>query len=171
MRILVAGIGNIFLGDDAFGVEVVGKLARRSLPDGVRVVDFGIRGIDLTYALLDGYDWIILVDAAPRGGSPGTLYVIEPEQPAESSTDGLMIDAHSIEPAKVLRLARAMGGDLKNVVLVGCEPSPLEPDEMDMSISAPVIAAIDEAVVVVESLIHRIHNTNGGKRHDILSTV
>ena len=77
-RILIAGIGNIFLGDDAFGVEVARRLVRRRLPDGVRVVDFGIRGLDLTYALLDGYEAVILVDAAPRGGPPGTLYVLEP---------------------------------------------------------------------------------------------
>src|SRR5690348_18485873 len=78
-RILIAGIGNIFLGDDAFGVEVAQRLARRPLPEGVRVVDFGIRGLDLAYALLDGYEAVILVDAAPRGGPPGTLYVLEPE--------------------------------------------------------------------------------------------
>src|ERR1700758_4827464 len=82
-RILVAGVGNIFLGDDAFGVEVVQRLARRALPDGVRVVDFGIRGLDLVYALLDGYETVVLVDAAPRGGSPGTLYVLEPEPEAD----------------------------------------------------------------------------------------
>ena len=78
-RVLVAGVGNIFLGDDAFGVEVVQRLARRPLPAEVRVVDFGIRGLDLTYALLDGYETVILVDAAPRGGPPGTLYVLEPD--------------------------------------------------------------------------------------------
>src|SRR5947209_3209759 len=74
-----AGVGNIFLGDDAFGVEVAQRLARRPLPAGVRVVDFGIRGLDLTYALLDPYDAVVLVDAAPRGNAPGTLYVLEPE--------------------------------------------------------------------------------------------
>ncbi|MGH7848434.1 MAG: hydrogenase maturation protease, partial [Candidatus Binatia bacterium] len=73
-KILVAGIGNIFLGDDGFGVEVARELAKRKLPESVRVVDFGIRGFDLAYALLDGYDLTILVDAAPRGGLPGTLY-------------------------------------------------------------------------------------------------
>ena len=106
-RVLVAGVGNIFLGDDAFGVEVVQRLARRPLPDGVRVVDFGIRGFDLTYALLDGYEAVILVDAAPRGGRPGTLYVIEPEldDGGEPPATGLMIDPHNLDPARVLRLA------------------------------------------------------------------
>src|SRR5947209_6163179 len=76
-RLLVAGVGNIFLGDDAFGVEVVQRLLRRPQPDGVRVVDFGIRGLDLSYALLDGYEAVILVDAAPRGAPAGTLHVLE----------------------------------------------------------------------------------------------
>src|SRR6516225_7125141 len=95
-RILVAGIGNIFLGDDAFGVEVARRLAARPQPDGVRVADFGIRGIDLTYALLDGYETVILVDATPRGGQPGTLYVIEPDVggPAESGVAELMFETH-----------------------------------------------------------------------------
>src|SRR3954462_334859 len=84
-RLLIAGVGNIFLGDDAFGVEVVQRLARRPLPEGIRVVDFGIRGLDLAYALLDGYEATILVDALPRGGPPGTLYVLEPELEASSS--------------------------------------------------------------------------------------
>src|SRR6202030_732892 len=78
-RILIAGIGNIFLGDDAFGVEVVRRLAARKLPDAIRVVDFGIRGFDLAYALMEGYEITILVDATPRGGQPGTLYTIEPD--------------------------------------------------------------------------------------------
>ncbi len=80
-RILIAGIGNIFLGDDAFGVEVVRRLSRsaRKLPDEVRIVDFGIRGFDLAYALMEGYEVAILVDATPRGGVPGTLYTIEPD--------------------------------------------------------------------------------------------
>jgi hydrogenase maturation protease len=87
-RVLVACIGNIFLGDDAFGVEVAQRLAGRGLPEGVRVVDFGIRGLDLTFALLDDYEAVILVDATPRGGDPGTLYVLELDggEPSSSST-------------------------------------------------------------------------------------
>src|SRR4051794_37928486 len=105
-RILIAGIGNIFLGDDAFGVEVATRLAGRSRPEGVRVVDFGIRGFDLSFAMLDDDDVIILADAAPRGGAPGTLYVIEPD-PAESrepEPGEMLIDPHAMDPAKVLRL-------------------------------------------------------------------
>ena len=106
-RILVGGIGNIFLGDDAFGVEVVKRLAAKRLPRGVEVVDFGIKGLDLTYALLDGYDAVILVDAVPRGQQPGTVYVIEPE-PDNVTVDSVddLLEAHSLDPAKVLRLVR-----------------------------------------------------------------
>src|SRR5881227_271903 len=99
-RVLVAGVGNIFLGDDAFGVEVAQRLLRRGLPDAVRVVDFGIRGLDLTYALLDGYEAVILVDAAPRGGPPGTLYVLEPER--GGAPDVAAIETHGMDPVKVL---------------------------------------------------------------------
>jgi hydrogenase maturation protease len=155
-QVLVAGIGNIFLGDDAFGVEVAQRLARRPLPGQVRVVDFGIRGLDLTYALLDGYETVILVDAVPRGGRPGTLYVIEPE-PGEiesSETPGLAIDAHGLDPVKILRLARALGGPVRRVLLVGCEPDPSAPEaEMSMEMSEPVRQAVDEAVRLVESLV------------------
>ena len=110
-RVLIAGVGNIFLGDDAFGVEVAQLLARRQLPDGVRVVDFGIRGLDLAYTLLDPYEAVVLVDAMPRGGRPGTLYVLEPEcVPAEGSEAIPLMDAHSLDPARVLRLVASLGG-------------------------------------------------------------
>ena len=112
-RILIAGIGNIFLGDDAFGVEVAQRLAKRPLPEGVRVVDFGIRGIDLTYALLEGVDVAILVDAVPRGEAPGTVYLIEPEAgPDVNDADegSLLLEAHNLDPARVLRLVRSQGG-------------------------------------------------------------
>ncbi|HEY7314937.1 MAG TPA: hydrogenase maturation protease [Gemmataceae bacterium] len=153
-RILVAGIGNIFLGDDAFGVEVVRRLARREQPEEVRVVDFGIRGLDLTYALLDGYEAVILVDAAPRGESPGTLYVLEP---ARGEAARVPIEAHSMDPVKVLRLAEAMGGRVESLLLVGCEPTPIR-DEEDMreGLSAPVEASVDEAVRLIESLVARL---------------
>src|SRR5439155_18140778 len=124
-RILVAGVGNIFLGDDAFGVEVAQRLARRALPDGVRVVDFGIRGLDLTYALLDGYAVVILVDALPRGGPPGTLYVLEvTDEPPPAEDAGPLIETHNMDPVKVLRLAAAMGARVERLLVVGCEPVP-----------------------------------------------
>lgn len=155
-RVLVAGIGNIFLGDDAFGVEVVKELARRSLPDQVKVVDFGIRGLDLTYALLDGYEAAILVDAAPRGVAPGTLHVLEPE-PAEPSDSDLAVEGHNLDPARVLRLAAALGGAVKRLLVVGCEPTPMhDADDMAMGLSGPVQAAVGEAANLVEALLAQL---------------
>src|SRR3984893_283283 len=119
-RILVAGIGNIFLGDDAFGVEVARRLSGRELPQGVRVTDFGIRGYDLAYALLDGYDTTILVDACPQGQPAGTLYVIEPDLENLGGPEEGAVEAHSMNPLNVLRLAQSMGGRLKRILLVGC---------------------------------------------------
>ena len=157
-RILVAGIGNLFMGDDAFGVEVVQRLARRALPDGVRVVDFGIRGIDLTYALLDGYDAAVLVDAAQRGGPPGTVYVIEPERPAEGNPapEDLALSPHDLDPAKVLRLVAALGGGCRRITVVACEPLTLGGEDGAMGLSAEVAAAVEGAVETVEQLIHEM---------------
>jgi hydrogenase maturation protease len=156
--ILIAGIGNIFLGDDAFGVEVAQRLAGRPMPEGVSVRDFGIRGLDLTYALMEDYDAIVLVDAAPHGEKPGTLYVIEPHiinDGSESESDPL-IETHGMSPMKVLRMVKAMGGKSKRLLLVGCEPATLGPEEGHMGLSEPVQAAVDEAIVLVESLIHQL---------------
>src|SRR6266481_443758 len=159
--ILVAGIGNIFFGDDAFGVEVVRRLIRRPLPEGVRVVDFGIRGLDLTYSLLEPYDAVILIDAVPRGNPPGTLYVIEPKvgQTSDSNIPDTMVDPHSLDPVKVLRMARSMGGAIEQVFLVGCEPSPQVPDDdLRMEMSQPVQAAIEEAVDLVLTLVNHLRS-------------
>ncbi len=156
--ILIAGIGNIFLGDDAFGVEVAQRLAGRPMPEGVRVEDFGIRGLDLTYALMEDYDAIVLVDAAPHGEKPGTLYVIEPHIAAdgsESESDPL-IETHGMNPMKVLRMVKAMGGKPKRLLLVGCEPATLGPEEGQMGLSEPVQAAVGEAVLLVESVIGQL---------------
>ena len=158
-RVLVAGIGNIFLGDDAFGVELVQRLARRPLPDGVRVVDFGIRSLDLAYALQDDYEAVILVDAMPRGGRPGTLYVLEPQrqQPPDPTDIGLLLEAHALDPARVLRLAAAMGGRIGRLLVVGCEPEPWdEAAEMPTGLSGAVQVAVEEAVPLVESLLTRV---------------
>ena len=162
-RILVAGVGNIFLGDDAFGVEVAQALARRELPEGVRVVDFGIRGLDLTYALLDGYDAVILADAAPRGGEPGTLYVIEPEIGGGLGEPAAVPDAHGMDPVKVMRLAAAMGPIPRRVFVVGCEPATAaDAEDLATDLSEPVRAAVGEAVGVIESLVRRILGENAG---------
>ncbi len=154
MSILVACIGNIFQGDDSFGFEVARALAGRTMPGDVRVVDFGIRGLDLTYALMDAPELTILVDAVSRGGAPGTLYVIEPDV---DGTDGLEqgMDAHSMDPVQVLRAARNMGGRLGRVLLVGCEPADLGGADGRMGLTPQVGAAIKPAADLVESLIAR----------------
>jgi hydrogenase maturation protease len=152
-RVLVAGVGNIFLGDDAFGVEVVRRLAQRPLPPEVRLIDFGIRGLDLAYALLDGYDLAVLVDAVSRGGTPGTLYVIEPDLDGTGDASaGRTVEAHGMDPAEALRLARALGGPRPAVRVVGCEPATLAPAEGGTVLSTPVEAAVEEAIAIIESL-------------------
>jgi hydrogenase maturation protease len=158
-RILVAGIGNIFLGDDAFGVEVVRRLSLRALPDYVRVVDYGIRGLDLAYALLDDYDAAILVDAAGRGEEPGTLYVLEPELSGADTAgcQAVPMDAHGMNPMRVLDMVKAMGGRPRRVLVVGCEPATLGDEfEGTMGLSAPVEAAVAGAIAIVESLIAKV---------------
>lgn len=154
-RILIAGIGNIFLGDDAFGVEVARLLLGRPQRDGVRVIDFGIRGLDLAYALTDGCDAAILVDAAPRGQAPGTLYVIEPG--LEASSVPSMFDGHSMDPVAVLRLAGTLGELPRRVLVVGCEPGLVSSDEDGtFELSEPVRAALEPAIGVVDSLVDRL---------------
>jgi len=154
-RILIAGIGNIFLGDDGFGSEVARRLS--GFPDNVTVRDFGIRGYDLAYALLDGYDVAILIDAAPRGGAPGTLYVIEPETAGglEDSAQSAL-DAHAMNPASVLRLTRSMGPISGRVLLVACEPASLGGEEGEMGLSEVVSAAVDRAVPLIGKLVAEI---------------
>jgi hydrogenase maturation protease len=164
VRILVAGIGNIFLGDDAFGCEVARQLAQQSWPENVRVVDFGIRGFDLAYALLDGQDVTILVDATPRGEAPGTLYTIEPDL---NELDELDLEAipetHGMNPLKVLKMVKAMGGEFKQILLVGCEPATFGPEEGVMGLSGPVQAAVPEAVRIIESLIKQVERETWAK--------
>jgi hydrogenase maturation protease len=153
-RILVAGIGNIFLGDDGFGVEVVKRLAGRELPEGVEVVDFGIRGLDLAYALQKDYELAVLVDATPRGGEPGTVYLIEPEIVEEGEVP---LDTHGMDPVKVIKLSRALGAKPIRTLVVGCEPQVVvsgeDYDDMLMELSESVRAAVEEAVKLVESLV------------------
>jgi hydrogenase maturation protease len=163
--ILVAGIGNIFLGDDSFGGEVVRRLASLNLPESVRVADFGIRGFDLAYALQDGYETTILVDACPQGEAAGTLYLIEPDLKAldDPDTSQAVVEAHSMNPMNVLRMARAMNIEVKNVLLVGCEPETLGGEEGQMGLSAPVEVAVEEAVKLVASLIDKILDQAGSR--------
>jgi hydrogenase maturation protease len=154
-EILVAGIGNVFLGDDGFGVEVAQRLATRSWPRGVRVEDFGIRGFDLAYALMERPHLTILVDACPRGEPPGTLYVLElgAEELAGDGEAAGLVDAHDMNPLAVLRLARALGGTVGPVTVVGCEPATLGPEEGRMGLSEPVQGAVDRALSLVETLV------------------
>ena len=159
-KILIAGIGNIFLADDGFGVEVANRLANRTFPAGVRVADFGIRGFDLAYALMEGYETTILVDAysGDGAGEPGTILVIEPdlEQINSPGTQAAIIEPHAMNPLNVLRMAASIGGELKRVLLVGCVPATLGPEEGQMGLSEPVSAALDEAAKLVDSLVTRI---------------
>lgn len=159
-RILVAGIGNIFLGDDGFGVEVAQQLARCDFPASVRVADFGIRGFDLAYALQDGYETTILIDAFPHGQAQGTVSVVEPDlnDPASSLPQANFVEPHAMNPMNVLRMATAMHGPLKRVLLVGCEPATFGGDNGQMSLSDPVRAAVNEAVRLVKNLVEKILN-------------
>ncbi|HEX4379414.1 MAG TPA: hydrogenase maturation protease [Candidatus Acidoferrum sp.] len=160
--ILIAGIGNIFLADDGFGVEVASRLANRSFPAGVRVADFGIRGFDLAYALMEGYETTILVDAYPGDadgqGEPGTLFVVEPDLQELNSMGAQhgFIEPHAMNPLNVLRMAINMGGELKRVLLVGCVPETLGPEEGQMGLSERITVAVDHAVTLIESLVTRI---------------
>jgi hydrogenase maturation protease len=122
------------------------------------VADFGIRGFDLAYALMEGYETTILVDAYRGEGEPGTLFVIEPDLQELNSVEAqpAAIEPHGMNPVAVLRMARNMGGDLKRVLLVGCIPATLGPEEGQMGLSEPVTAAVGEAVKLVESLVTRI---------------
>lgn len=152
-RVLVAGIGNVFLGDDGWGVALAGRLAARSLPRGVDVVDFGIRGMDLAYAMQDDYAAVVFLDATPRGEPPGTLYVIEPDLDDIEMT----IDAHGMDPIKVLALARTLGAEsLPRTLVVGCEPKTrmsAEDEQIVAELTEPVRASLDEAVALVEDLL------------------
>jgi hydrogenase maturation protease len=156
-RVLVAGVGNVFLGDDGFGVEVVRRLAERELPEGVEVADFGIRGMDLAYALQDDYEVVVFVDAIPRGEEPGTVYLLEPE----IEDDGeVALDTHGMDPVKVIKLSRALGSGPTRTLVVGCEPQVVvsgeDYDDMLMELSEPVRAAVEEAVKLVVSLVEEI---------------
>ena len=152
-HILVAGVGNIFLGDDAFGVEVARVMSARTLPEQVIVRDFGIRSFDLAYALLDDWSAVILVDAVSRDETPGTLFVIEPDlaKSAEAAEIGTF-DGHSMDPVTVLRLAETLGEIRPKVYVVGCEPADLGGDEGRMGLSPEVEASVVEAVDMVEKL-------------------
>ena len=154
-EVLIACVGDLFSGDDGFGVAVARALASAPLPAGVRVVDFGIRGHDLAYALLEPRAGVVLVDATPRGGAPGTLYVIEPDV-AAAARGGW--DTHAIDPGRVLGLVHALGGRVANLRVVGCEPAVVPDDgdvvgELSPAVAAAVTPAADLARAVATELL------------------
>jgi hydrogenase maturation protease len=155
-RMLVAGVGNIFLGDDGFGVEVARRLATEDLPEWVRVADYGISGLHLAYDLANGYETTILVDATSRGDDPGTVYVIElsrgqlPGVAADSPGAGQLFDAHGMQPDVVFGVLDMLGAEAGRVLLVGCEPASVD---YGIGLSPPVTAAVGEAVRVVKDLV------------------
>ncbi|QDU99170.1 hydrogenase maturation protease [Lignipirellula cremea] len=169
--ILLAGIGNIFQADDAFGSEVARRLADRSWPAGVKLVDYGIRAIDLTYALLEPRDLTILIDAVSRGGPPGALYLIEPDLDVlqtEARATAPALDGHTMDPLQVLRAVALQGGLGGRLLLVGCEPGDLGGEEGRMGLTAPVQAAVVEACDMVASLVADFAadpHTQGKARH------
>ena len=151
-RILVAGVGNVFLRDDAFGVEVARLLAERPQPAGVQVHDYGIRGVHLVYELLNGYDLFVLVDAAPRGVAPGTVTVLEVDVPGTQGQP--VIDAHSLTPDAIFGLLSALGGHPGRSLLVACEPADVDPG---MGLSEQVRDALPHAVQAVEEILAEAH--------------
>jgi hydrogenase maturation protease len=164
-RVLVAGIGNIFMADDGFGVEVAKRLSELELPAGVEVVDFGIRGMDLVFALGEGYDAAVFVDAVPRGEPPGTLFVIEPD--LDEQDGPVALDAHGMDPVKVLALAGQLGPVPDRILVVGCEPAVrMTGDEEDLvgELSEPVRASLDGAVELVESVVGDLLKDQKGER-------
>jgi hydrogenase maturation protease len=164
-RVLVAGVGNIFLSDDGFGVEVARRLAGESFPEGVKVADFGIRSVHLAYELLDGYDALILIDAMGHGEAPGTVSVLEPERPDEneSGAGGSIVDAHGMSPGAVLSMVSDMGGQVERVLVVGCEPQTLEEN---IGLSPVVESVVDQAVQVVSDLVREMSELIGEEENE-----
>ncbi len=152
-RVLVAGIGNVFLQDDGFGVEAANRLAREALPEGVRVADFGIRGVHLAYELLDGYDALVLIDAVPLGEAPGTLAVVEA---APGDVNGAALDAHSMSPDVVLATLDRLGGSVARIYVVGCQPASLDEG---MGLTPAVEAAVEPAMALCRELLEEMVDT------------
>ena len=147
---MVAGIGNIFLGDDGFGPEVLRRVAPRLTDPSVRATDYGIRGMHLAYDLLDGYRCLVLVDALPDRGAPGTLHVFEADHDLAAATG---LDAHAMDPAAVFASLRALGGEPPYTVVIGCEVGCIEDG---IGLSEAVVAAVPDAVQTVEDVVARL---------------
>ncbi|MFG2827257.1 hydrogenase maturation protease [Streptomyces sp. NPDC048434] len=154
-KTLIAGVGNIFLGDDGFGVEVVRRLGEHRLPDGAEVVDIGVRGVHLAYQMLDGYHTVLLVDASARGGEPGTVYLLDATTPAGDRPQDTALDGHHMTPDTVLALLDTLSAGTNSrrperVLVVGCEPADVAEG---IGLSEPVDAAVDEAVGLILRLV------------------
>jgi hydrogenase maturation protease len=159
VKVLVAGIGNIFLSDDGFGVEVANRLAAKPAPEGVRIADFGIRGVHLAYELLEGYDALVLVDAVPLGEPAGTIATLEPDVDRLAPGDDVAptMDAHSMNPAVVLGMLASLDGHVDRVVIVGCQPATVEEG---IGLSEPVAAAVEPAARAVEDVLAELLATD-----------
>ena len=157
-RVMIAGVGNMFMKDDGFGGAVIKKMLHKEFPEGVEVKDFGTGGLKLAYDLMKGYDGLILLDASARGEKPGTLYVIEPN---EKDFDGDLeqggpIDPHGADPVTVLRFVKSIGSWPGKVLIVACEPETVE--DFEIGLSEPVNASIDKAIEMVEDIIKEIYS-------------
>lgn len=151
MRMLVAGVGNIFKSDDAFGSHVAAALAREPLPDSAHLIDFGIRSVHLVYELLDGYDVLVLIDTvSQQDGPPGSLYVIEPDLDTVEAPPSF--DPHDLPPGGAMALVPVLGGSVDRIVVVGCQPETID-DGLGMS--EAVMAAVEPAVRLVMDVIER----------------
>jgi hydrogenase maturation protease len=155
-QILVAGVGNAWLQDDAFGGECARRLEARGVPPGVTVMDFGTGGLDLAYELMRGYDALVVLDASRQGGEPGTLYVLEPDMEELSGPieDGDTINPHSMDPQTVLRFVGAIGGFSGKVVVIGCEPG--EVDDVGLGLTPPVEEAVERALKLVRDTLEEL---------------
>jgi hydrogenase maturation protease len=158
--ILVAAVGNLWLGDDGFAGEVAKRLRERGVPDDVAVADFGTGGLDLAYEVMRGYDALVLVDVSRQQGEPGTLYVMEvdPDTIETGIEDGAMIDPHGMDPETVLRFVKATGGWPGKVVVVACEPERVE--EVAIGLSPRVEASVERAVALVLETVEEFRCTS-----------
>ncbi len=158
-KVMIAGVGNMFMKDDGFGGAVIKKMARKNFPDGVELKDFGTGGLKLAYDLMNGYDGLILLDASRRGETPGTLYVIEPDE-KEFSADleqGGPVDPHGADPVMILRFVKAIGSWPGRVLIVACEPETV--DDFEIGLSEKVTDSLDKAVELVDEIINEIYTT------------
>jgi hydrogenase maturation protease len=155
---MIAGVGNMFMKDDGFGVEVVKRMMEKEFPEGVEIKDFGTGGLKLAYDLMKGYDGLILIDASQRGEMPGTLYVIEPDEKEFKSSleQGDLIDPHGADPVTVLRFVKAFGSWPGKVMIVSCEPSSV--DEFQIGLSDEVNASVGKAIEFVDEIIDQIYS-------------